>query len=84
VTPVVGFVDDLENQIEKRRVSPEIEEVFSVSLEDLSNPKAIEWEDLNRGRLPYFTSGKHRIWGLTAYILYHFLTEILHYDLPKK
>jgi 8-oxo-dGTP pyrophosphatase MutT (NUDIX family) len=66
VTPVVGFVDDLENQIEKRRVSPEIEEVFSVSLEDLSNPKAIEWEDLNRGRLPYFTSGKHRIWGLTA------------------
>ncbi len=28
-------------------------------------------------RMPAFVSGKHRVWGLTAYILHHFLMNIM-------
>ena len=27
--------------------------------------------------MPAFVSGKHRVWGLTAYILHHFLMNIM-------
>jgi hypothetical protein len=28
-------------------------------------------------RMPAFVSGRHRVWGLTAYILHHFLMNIM-------
>lgn len=65
VTPVIGFIDDIDTVLKDHSPSPEIEEVFFVSLSQLTDKKYISWENLNRGTLPVF-SAQHRIWGLTS------------------
>mmetsp|Transcript_42273 Transcript_42273/g.66218 ORF Transcript_42273/g.66218 Transcript_42273/m.66218 type:complete len:155 (-) Transcript_42273:740-1204(-) len=79
VTPVVGFMGDLDLQVLHQTANrDEIEEVFAISIQDLLNPANIEYDMLHMGEnMPAFVSGKHRVWGLTAFMLHHFLMEVM-------
>jgi len=84
VSPVVGYVGDLD--IASIRYNSEVAEVFSLSLEHLANPSNFKFESRSRTPtskpmiLPTF-EGPHRIWGLTAIILYKFLKQIMKYKM---
>eukprot|EP00039_Didymoeca_costata_P011817 m.167189 g.167189 ORF g.167189 m.167189 type:complete len:225 (+) comp15301_c0_seq10:144-818(+) len=68
VTPVIGFsseIQDAESFLETAS-QDEVDDVFTVSVERLLDPRFRGVEDLSRGRrLPYFI-GPHRIWGFTG------------------
>ncbi|XP_072395916.1 mitochondrial coenzyme A diphosphatase NUDT8 [Diabrotica undecimpunctata] len=78
VLPVIGrVVKPLSADILK--VNPtEVEEVFSVCLEDLCKPEYLGHTQFRkRSSLPVFLAGKRRVWGLTALITNMFLTALL-------
>jgi len=79
VTPIVGFLGKIDlNTVWKTTNRDEIAEVFSMTLEELLDPRTIVHEDIHMGNMmPAFVSGKHRVWGLTAFILHHFLMEVM-------
>lgn len=55
-----------------RGVAPETDLV-----QDLLDPSKIVYERIRLGDdMPAFISGKHRVWGLTAFILHQFLVEV--------
>ncbi|CAN0115345.1 unnamed protein product [Ectocarpus sp. 6 AP-2014] len=71
VTPVVAFVRrDVGPLLPKLVLSPdEVESVFTLSLSELLDPSLRTMDDLcGRGKLPAFTAGPQRVWGLTAAI----------------
>jgi hypothetical protein len=79
----VGFLGTLD--IPSLSPSPkETEKVFTLSLKQLTDPSRIKFEVLTRGTLPVFQGieEENPVWGLTAYILYHFLKSILRVQLP--
>lgn len=73
ITPVVGLVNNFDmSKLEPN--SHEVEEVFTVSLKDLCCPENhayLDWENLH---VPIFINDKHKIWGITGFITYIFLT----------
>jgi len=79
VTPVVGYLGDIKiSDLDDTFCRAEIDEVFSISLKDLLNPKNVIHETINMGNhMPAFVCGRHKVWGLTAYILHHFLMEVV-------
>jgi len=90
VTPVLGFIEkDLGNGeigtcsrgLALDRLAPEpgeVASVFALGLDQLVSPAFREMDDLGaRGRIPAFTAGPVRIWGLTAYILDRILLNIV-------
>ena len=85
VTPVVGSLGtvNLANLVAGVNKA-EIAEVFALSVEELLDGRGLVHEsvDMGRGggaarRMPAFGSGPHRVWGLTALILHHFLVEVM-------
>jgi len=79
VTPVVGFYGELDwVQLERQYNRDEIDDVFTMTIEELLNPANIVHENVRLGtNMPAFVSGRHRVWGLTAFILHHFLMEVM-------
>lgn len=71
ITPVVGVINNF--HIDRLKINTdEVEEVFTVPMSSLCNPQ-------NQGHLdflpslPVFKYGKHKIWGVTAWITQTFL-----------
>eukprot|EP00286_Rhodomonas_abbreviata_P026653 CAMPEP_0181314442 /NCGR_PEP_ID=MMETSP1101-20121128/14822_1 /TAXON_ID=46948 /ORGANISM="Rhodomonas abbreviata, Strain Caron Lab Isolate" /LENGTH=366 /DNA_ID=CAMNT_0023421539 /DNA_START=138 /DNA_END=1238 /DNA_ORIENTATION=- len=79
VTPVVGFFGELDLvNMERQYNRDEIEDVFTMTIEELLNPANITHENVRMGNdMPAFVSGRYRVWGLTAFILHHFLMEVM-------
>jgi nudix motif 8 len=79
VTPVVGFLGSINIQaIAHDANKDEIAEVFSMTVEELLDQRAVVRDDMGKGsRMPAYESGPHRVWGLTALILHHFLMEVM-------
>jgi nudix motif 8 len=73
VTPVVGFVGELE-ELTLRPNEDEVSEVFTVPLVDVLNKD--HWVHPDNSA-PIFSGGPHIIWGLTAYILDRFVKDVL-------
>ena len=82
VTPVIAFIDDV------TLLTPapaEIEAVFTLSIEDLLDPRKCEMRPLRSGmRGPFYTAGPHPVWGLTAFILDDVLRDALALTLPNR
>lgn len=79
VTPVIG---QIKGEFSPKRLqvnTSEVEDVFTVSLEDLCKPQNIGYTQFRGGftTMPVFTGGKLRIWGLTALLTYRFLSSLL-------
>eukprot|EP00607_Mallomonas_marina_P002919 CAMPEP_0182429570 /NCGR_PEP_ID=MMETSP1167-20130531/30940_1 /TAXON_ID=2988 /ORGANISM="Mallomonas Sp, Strain CCMP3275" /LENGTH=140 /DNA_ID=CAMNT_0024613429 /DNA_START=140 /DNA_END=559 /DNA_ORIENTATION=- len=73
VTPVVGFIGELSDL----KISPnltEVETYFTIPLSDLV--KENHWV-IREFSAPVFNGGPFVIWGLTAYILDHFIKEVV-------
>ena len=74
VTPVVGFIKNIRTVEEVKALQAsasqdEVSSIFSVTIDQLMDPRTKGYEELHRGPLmPYWTCGTERIWGLTAYI----------------
>ena len=79
VTPVVAFYGELDwVQLERQYNRAEIDDVFTMTIEELLNPANIIHENVRIGaNMPAFISGRYRVWGLTAFILHHFLMEVM-------
>ncbi|CAH1116119.1 unnamed protein product [Phaedon cochleariae] len=78
VMPVIGRIkQDL--RLEDLDINPmEVEEVFTIPLEDLCNPAYIGYTQFrNSWSLPVFMGGKRRIWGLTALMTNMCLSSLL-------
>jgi nudix motif 8 len=82
VTPVVGFVGDVD-VMTLTVARAEIDEVFTLPLPVLVDPRHRVLQTLGRHRAPRFTAGPHPVWGLTAYVLDEFLREGLGLPLPE-
>jgi len=78
VTPVVGNLGSIKiSDLDDKFCRAEIDEVFSITLKDLLNPRNVVHESIHMGNhMPAFVCGTHKVWGLTAYILHHFLMEV--------
>lgn len=78
VTPVIGQITEPMNLKNLNVNRNEVEEVFSVPLENLCNPKYLRHTQFRQFYcMPVFTGGKLRIWGLTGMITYMFLKCLL-------
>lgn len=79
VTPVVAFVaDDLPDLSALEPNADEVQAVFSLTLEQLTDPAQITQQDIGvRGSVPVFGAGPAPVWGLTAYILDRVLRELV-------
>mmetsp|Transcript_23748 Transcript_23748/g.59917 ORF Transcript_23748/g.59917 Transcript_23748/m.59917 type:complete len:281 (-) Transcript_23748:222-1064(-) len=59
-------------------LSPEVSDVFILPLSSLLDPSKRGIDELGkRGRIPYFTAGPEKVWGLTAYILNELLDTVV-------
>jgi hypothetical protein len=73
VTPVIGFIGDIENL----DVTPNIDEVgewFTVPIEALLDKD--NWT-MREFSAPIFRGGPYPIWGLTGYLLNRFLEDVI-------
>ncbi|GLV34618.1 uncharacterized protein CBL_09099 [Carabus blaptoides fortunei] len=78
VVPVVGCLRS-DMSLDKLALNTrEVEEVFTVSLQELCNPKLHRHTQF-RGSYcaPTYLAGPHRIWGLTAVMTFMFLKALL-------
>lgn len=81
VLPVVGRIKNNFN-IDKLKVNHhEVDEVFTVSLKKLCDPKSLRYTQFrNTYSAPVFLGGNRKIWGLTAFITHGILKCLL----PKR
>ncbi|XP_050311541.1 mitochondrial coenzyme A diphosphatase NUDT8 [Anthonomus grandis grandis] len=79
VTPVIARIKGEYHPTRLQVNSSEVEDVFTVSLEDLCRPQNIGYTQFRGGfsSMPVFTGGKLRVWGLTALLTYRFLSSLL-------
>ncbi|KAH8342990.1 hypothetical protein KR059_003064 [Drosophila kikkawai] len=77
IVPVVGMVRDF--SISELRLNwEEVEEAFSVPLNDLMVPKVARHTQFRSGYSgPVFVVDHHRIWGITGYLTHIFLHSLL-------
>jgi hypothetical protein len=74
VTPVVGFIGELQD-LKSLKINPdEVEELFCVPLQDLMDDS--KWV-VRSFSPPIFNGAPHPIWGLTGYLLERFTKDIL-------
>lgn len=80
VTPVVGWMGDIEDYDLSNMNPDEVESAFTVPISDLLRREnwVVTTHDHDRD-VPYiaFDGGPHRVWGLTAYVLDLFLQDVL-------
>jgi len=75
VTPVVGFIGELEDYPLKPNAD-EVDEVFTVPLHSIVDKANWGTNEVDGGVV--FTGHfEYRIWGLTGYILHKFMTDVL-------
>ncbi|NUN16476.1 MAG: CoA pyrophosphatase [Myxococcales bacterium] len=83
VTPIVGYLGDLEQLPPWAPNAHEIDSVFTLTLNELSDPALRSTQNLpHRGQIPVFSGGPAPVWGLTAYILDEFLRAV-HLTTPR-
>lgn len=81
VLPVLGRIRHDLNLSTLQFNHHEVDEVFTVSLERLCDPKFLGYTQFrNMYSAPVFLGGSRRIWGLTAFITHAFLRCLL----PKR
>eukprot|EP01119_Soliformovum_irregulare_P018648 TRINITY_DN5765_c0_g1_i1.p2 TRINITY_DN5765_c0_g1~~TRINITY_DN5765_c0_g1_i1.p2 ORF type:complete len:108 (+),score=22.71 TRINITY_DN5765_c0_g1_i1:339-662(+) len=82
VTPVIGYLPNLD--LSKLKMNDaETEEIFTVPIAELLDREKLSFQEYGeRGTLPIFKA-RHPIWGLTGYILYNFLRDVMHAPFPK-
>eukprot|EP00605_Chrysophyceae_sp_TOSAG23-4_P002034 GSChrysophyteH1.ASY1.ANO1.2252.1 assembled CDS len=73
VTPVVGFIGEL-SELHIRPDADEVEQVFSIPLKDLLDDSKWTHKEFST---PAFHGGPFVIWGLTAYLLHRFLSDVV-------
>ncbi|KAM4743522.1 mitochondrial coenzyme A diphosphatase NUDT8 [Anableps anableps] len=81
IAPVLANLGPLEELTFKPNPE-EVDEIFTMSLSHLCNPKNRGYTNFRTGdkygfTLPVFRNGKHRVWGLTAVALDHALKLIV-------
>ena len=76
VTPVIGFIDDLRLETLQMSVA-EIDVAFTLSLEQLVDPKHRTRQTLGTRSAPLFSAGPFPVWGLTAWIMDEVLRHAL-------
>lgn len=83
VVPVIGRVKN-NLAIEDLNINTsEVQEVFTVTLEDLCRPNNLRYTQFRTSistslaSPPVFLAGKHRIWGLTGFLTCIFLNSLL-------
>lgn len=76
ITPVVGFINNFESISLTPNIN-EVEEVFTVSLKHLCNPKTHGYMKFGNIRLTVYEVNSKRIWGLTAMMTHMFLLHFL-------
>lgn len=78
VTPVVAFMGNIEDYDFSGMNPDEVEAAFTVPLEDLLNQANWQMHETDDGvPVAEFDGGPYRIWGLTAFLLYRFLEDVL-------
>ncbi|CAH0564817.1 unnamed protein product [Brassicogethes aeneus] len=78
VLPVVGQITKEIDPNKLKINKNEVDEVFTVPLEDLCDPKNLAHTQFKTGyTMPVFLGGKKRIWGLTGLITNIFLQSLL-------
>jgi len=77
VTPVVGWMGDIENYDFSHMNPDEVQAAFTIPIEDLL--RIDNWNINEKDGVPAyeFSGGPHPIWGLTAFLLYRFLQDVL-------
>ncbi len=70
VTPVVGYIGDLNDLTNLIPNPDEVEQLFTVPMDALVDSNNWIIKDFVT---PVFTGGEHKIWGLTAYLLDRFV-----------
>jgi nudix motif 8 len=73
VTPVVGYIGELKD-ISLKPNSDEVEQYFTIPIESILDEK--KWVQKEQAT-PIYTDGPHVIWGLTGYILNHFMQNVV-------
>lgn len=86
VVPVFGHIKNNLNLQDLKVNTSEVQEVFTVALEDLCRPNNLGYTQFRTSpsnsfaSVPVFLSEKHKIWGLTGFLTFLFLKCLL----PKK
>lgn len=73
VTPVLGFIGEL-NELTLTPNPTEVDQYFTVPLKDIMDEKNWIIRDFSA---PVFNGGPFVIWGLTAYLLDHFIKDVV-------
>eukprot|EP00475_Leptophrys_vorax_P010923 TRINITY_DN17472_c0_g1_i1.p1 TRINITY_DN17472_c0_g1~~TRINITY_DN17472_c0_g1_i1.p1 ORF type:complete len:275 (-),score=54.05 TRINITY_DN17472_c0_g1_i1:54-878(-) len=83
VTPFIGYIGEFSARSLSQLTfnTDEVEEVFVLTLDELTDHSLVTWSQLGRaGLIPVFHGARkntHTVWGLTAYVLYTFLKDVL-------
>ena len=73
---VIPFVGLIEKDTPIRINNLEVEHYFLAPIEDLLNPDCIQMGDFDGMKLPYYSYGNFKIWGITGMILSDLLNRI--------
>lgn len=77
VTPVVGYVGELGDLAHLALAHAEIDMAFTLTFDELCDPRLRERRPLGGRLMPFFLAGPHPVWGLTAFILEEVLRDAL-------
>lgn len=80
VTPVLGFLGNLEGELNARFAfnRDEISDVFTLSFDELLDETKQQYREWSTtARLKVFTAGPYPVWGLTAYIMDEILMTLI-------
>jgi len=87
VTPIIGLIKRPIGDLNLTHNPAEIDHIFTLPLSHLADNRHFELEDIpsRGGILPVFHSSvkEHRVWGLSAMILYKFLKDVLLVPFPN-
>ncbi|XP_050677245.1 mitochondrial coenzyme A diphosphatase NUDT8-like [Leptidea sinapis] len=72
IIPVVGEIKNFDN-LSLIPNEDEVEEIFTVPIQHLSNPENHAHLKYEKQMVPIFENGKHKIWGITGFITHLFL-----------
>lgn len=75
VTPVIGYIGVL-HPTQFKFNSDEVSEIFTIPISRFLKDGAMNTDLISRFNVPSWTIDGHKIWGLTAYVLWLFLKII--------
>jgi len=77
VTPVVAWMGDIEDYDFSNLNRDEVQAAFTIPVEKLLNKKNWSTSEIDGVPSLEFNGGPYPVWGLTAFILYRFLQDVL-------